>query len=239
VIHALPAEVVRLAGQAWAFRYRVEREASLRFLRIADRLQRMGAPDEVIAMAVQASADESHHAALCQHLAEVFGCGVDERAPLEVPEIAPVELDARGRTLYEVVAACCITETESAGVLTTLLDHAPLPEVKQVLRALARDEVQHARLGWATLAFAREHGDVTFLAPLIPVMLSGTVPEALFASAVDPATESTALLCAGVLPHTLKRETFLDMLRDVVLPGLRELGVDPLPAEAWLAARSV
>jgi hypothetical protein len=35
--------------------------------------------------------------------------------------VAPPSLDVRSGALYEVVAACCITETESMSVLTLLL----------------------------------------------------------------------------------------------------------------------
>lgn len=236
--HALPADVARLGGEAWAFRYRVECEAALRFPRIAARLQALGAPANVVARAEQAGRDEERHAAHCKDLALQLGAAVEEHPLHQAQEIAPAGLDARQAALYEVVAACCITETESAGVLTTLLQREPLPEVKAVLHALARDEVQHARLGWAALAFGREQGDVAFLGPLIPMMLAGTVNDALFAPAQDPAQEAEALLAVGVLPHTLKRETFVPMLREVVLPGLRALGVDPRPAERWLAERS-
>ncbi len=138
--------------------------------------------------------------------------------------------------LYEVVAASCITETESLGTLTELLPSTE-GEVAQVLRQIARDEVRHAQLGWAHLARERETQDVGFLARAVPLMLAGTVDATLWRAPEDPLDDAAELLTLGVLPHTTKREVFVRALREVVFPGLSHLGVDTGPARTWLATR--
>jgi hypothetical protein len=140
----------------------------------------------------------------------------------------------REKLLYEVVAACCITETESMSVLTTLLHSARGERMRAVLHEIARDEVTHSRLGWAHLA--HEHGqiDVRFLGSLVPVMLEGTVSDALFAAAAAPELEDPQLLQHGVLPHSTKRTIFVQTLMDVTFPGLETFGVDTGPARRWL-----
>ena len=146
--------------------------------------------------------------------------------PASIHEVSPSRLAERESLTYEVIAACCVTETESAGVLTTLLASEPDPPVREVLHAIARDEVDHSRLGWAHLAHARTVQKLDYMAELLPIILGGTVPDSLFQPAADDALESPLLLRAGILPHTQKRSVFVRMLREVVFPGLESQGLD-------------
>jgi len=230
-----PGRLCSLAASAWTFRCRVELEAEARFERLAGRMERLGDPAELVALARRASADERRHAVLCAGQAALLGETAALAPVSDLPEIAAA-LPLRERVLYEVVAACCISETESMGVLTTLLDAARAPGLRRTLRELASDEVRHARLGWAYLARAHAAGGVAFLGPLVPAMLGGSVAPDLFAPAGGD-REDDALLDLGVLPHHLQREVFERTLDDVILPGLERLGVDITPARRWLAGR--
>ena len=211
----------------------VEREAEVRFARLADRLARLGVAQSLVELARRASLDERRHAALCARMAARHGEVVEERGPPRPAEIAPPHLTARQRVLYEVVAACCVTETESMGVLTELLARARDVELRRVLRELAADEVRHSRLGWALLAAEHARGGTAFLGPLVPAMLEGSIDADLFRPA-SRNRDDEALLEHGVLPHLLKREVFTRVLEEVVFPGLERFGVDPAPAKAWL-----
>jgi len=224
----------RAAGEAWAFRTRVEREAAQRFARLAGVIAAFDPGSPLPPLLREAADDEQRHAALCAKLAAVHGRPAPESA--DETAIAPRSLDARAAALYEMVAACCITESESVATLTTLLASDVEPEVESVLREIARDEVAHARMGWAHLAREAALSDASFLGPLIPAMLSGTVDEGLFAA--GPAElEDPGLLRHGVLPHAQKRAIFVGTLEQVVFPGLAKFGIDDAPARAWLTAR--
>lgn len=231
-------ELRRKAGEAWAFRTRVEREAARRFARLAAAIAAFDADSPVPALLRQAVEDEHRHAALCADLSAVYGQPIGAAA--EDAAIAPRSLPPRAAVLYEVVASCCITETESVATLTTLLAEQVEPRVESVLREIARDEVVHGRIGWAHLAREASISDVSFLSPWIPAMLAGTVDEGLFAAAGED-RESRELLRHGVLPHSLKRSIFVGTLEGVVFPGLEKFGISSLPARQWLsnpAARS-
>jgi len=228
-------ELRRKAGEAWAFRTRVEREAARRFARLAAAVAAFDADSPVPALLRQAAEDEHRHAALCADLSAVYGQPVSAAA--EDAAIAPGSLGPRAAVLYEVVASCCITETESVATLTTLLAEQVEPRVERVLREIARDEVIHGRIGWAHLAREASISDVSFLSPWIPAMLAGTVDEGLFAAA-GADLESRELLRHGVLPHSLKRSIFVGTLEGVVFPGLEKFGISPRPARQWLEARS-
>lgn len=233
----LPDRLRRIVADAWAFRWKVELEAEIRFARLAERLSRIGALSTIVEMASRAASDERRHASICAELALEYGHqGIDEHAVM-APEIAPRRLSERQRVLYEVVAACCITETESASVLTTLVNSARSQRMLTQLRELLRDEVSHSRLGWAHLAQERAQGDVSFLSRLVPYMLEGTIAEGLFEQSPEE-LESPQLLEHGVLPHSSKRATFVATLSEVIFPGLERLGVDPGPGREWLSQES-
>ena len=225
-------ELRRKAGEAWAFRTRVEREAARRFARLAAAIAAFDPDSPVPALLRQAVEDEHRHAALCADLSAVYGQPIGAAA--EDAAIAPRSLAPRAAVLYEVVASCCITETESVATLTTLLAEQVEPRVESVLREIARDEVVHGRIGWAHLAREASISDVSFLSPWIPAMLAGTVDEGLFAAAGED-RESRELLRHGVLPHSLKRSIFVGTLEGVVFPGLEKFGISSLPARQWLS----
>jgi len=228
--------VRRVAAEAWLFRWGVEVDAGLRFERLAERLAAIGAARSIVALARRSARDERRHAEICARLAEGLGASVPTDRPAAPREIVPTGLLARGQVLYEVVAACCITETESMSVLTTLLAAVKSRRMRAVLRRLASDEVRHSRLGWAHLASEHAAGVTSFLGPLVPAMLQGSAAPDLF-EAVSPAKEDAALLEYGVVPHGIKREVFARTLEDVVFPGLQRFGVDTGPGRAWLASR--
>ena len=222
------------AAEAWAFRARVEQEAALRFDRLAAVVAGFDPVSPVPAMMRRAADDERRHTELCARLAASLGQPVVLDPEESLPSIAPRSLDERQAALYEVVAACCVTETESMATLTTLMAADPDPEVREVLHSISKDEVVHSRMGWAHLSRESTAVDVSFLAPLIPGMLAGTIDESLFA-APPPEEDPEGLLRLGVLPLEKKREVFLGTLEQVVFPGLEKFGVDPEPGRRWLA----
>jgi hypothetical protein len=229
-------ETLRLqAAEAWVFRWKVELEAELRFGRLARRLAEQSAVPAVIKLAEKASLDEHRHAAYCADLAQSYGAQLTAASSF-APEIAPALLENRDKVLYEVVAACCITETESVSVLTTLVNAAGGRTMRRILRELLRDEVGHSRLGWAHLADESRRRSVGFLGRFVPYMLEGSVVEGLF-DAPNPERESPELLAHGILPHSAKRAVFTQTLTEVVFPGLERFGVDTAPARDWLAEK--
>jgi len=222
-----------LAASAWAFRWKVELEAEVRFARLADRLESQAAAP-LAPLARRAALDERRHAERCAELAAAWGTAVS--GPVAPPpEVAPAGLEPEEATCYELVAACCVAETGSVAVLTSLLRSARDSRLRAVLHELAVDEVDHARLGWAALATAHRRGSTAFLGPLLPAMLEGSVDDDFFLPA-DPAREDPRLLEAGVQPHTARRHLFVETLNGVIFPGLEGAGVDTEAGRAWLAA---
>jgi len=223
-----------LVAGVWAFRARSEREAASRFERLAAQLDAEDAAPVVVAMAKRAAHDEVRHVAICEELAARYGHrgAVEEAAP--AGEIGPRRDGARERLLYEVVAFCAVTESVNAALMAVSHERATDPAVRAAVREILRDEVTHARLGWAHLSAERARGGGAGLAQGLSAMLAGTVRDELFAptdgEAVDP-----RLAGHGELPRAVRVEVFVQTLEAVVFPRLEAHGVDASAGRAWLA----
>jgi hypothetical protein len=231
----LPAPLRTLVARSWSFRAGVEADAEVQFHRLAQGLEAHGAPARLVQVAREAAADEARHRGLCEALARAYGAAPEPPASPPGP-LAPAALGGREALAYAVVAHCCVAETESVATLTLLVPRAGSPEVKQALQAIARDEVHHAQLGWAALAWLRHLQPLGFLEAWLPAMLgpgAGPLFEPPTSGSEDP-----RLVLHGVLPALEKQEVFLEALEGVVLPGLERLGVSGASARAWVAERA-
>ena len=213
---------------AWVRRCALEAQAQSRFERLAQQLE--GLSPDLAERAVGAAQDEALHATLCADLARQYGAPRPDAAKQLAPPIAPRALGASQALAYEMVATCCVAETQSMTLLTELLPQAATPQMKRALREIARDEVGHSQLGWAFLAFAK--ADLAFLGPLLPSMLAGSVDADFFSGAGAPDDERG--LGHGLLPPRRRRALFLSTARELILPGLSQVGVDVGPAAAWV-----
>jgi hypothetical protein len=215
-----------VAARAWAFRYKVEVEAALRFDALASKLSGFDPSSPVIAMLRDAAEDERRHVELCRALA-----AKPLTTPAALTPIAPDGASPRDGVLYEMMAACCIAETESVATLTALLEHPMRDDIGKVVREIAGDEVRHAKMGWAHLAREAASRQVGFAGAWLPAMLQGSVAEGFDAQGGDE------LYAWGVLPPAHKRALFDATLKDVVVPGLAHFGVDTAPALEWMRRR--
>ena len=115
-------------------------------------------------------------------------------------------------------------------------DRARVPEARAALRSILRDEVRHARIGWAHLGSEPERNTGLSMAELslaIPRMLAGAVRQELFSPGPDP-RDAEALASHGELSECVRLEILESSLRDVIGPGLACAGVDTGPMWAWV-----
>jgi len=195
-------------------------------------MQSAGAPASLVELAARASKDEIRHAA---HCADILRARQAEVPPPETRLLvyAPGGLTAEQSLTYEVVAQSCISETESMATLVTLLDAARDEHLRTVLHELARDEVQHARLGWAYLGWVQNRLDLSFLSSWLPGMAAGTAgPDMFEPGPVE--VEDEILLRSGVVPRSQRRRVYLETLESVVIPGFAEFRVNTEPLRKWM-----
>ena len=225
------------AAALWAFRAQAELQAQGRFHRLAIELAEMGADDVVVELAGKAAVDEARHHALCTALSRGFGGRTVLAAAPEVPRLRSRIECPSGRLLHEVVAMSCVTETLSTALLVEMRARATDSDVRDVVHEVLRDEVDHARLGWAHLAWAHARGEVGWLSTHVPAMLAATVREEIFEAGDPPSPTPDALVGLGGLDRRTRRDIFVATMRGVVLPGLRRFDVDTRLAEEWLEER--
>ena len=231
-------EIIRArVASTWAFRTRAEIEAAARFARIATELSEVGATPVVIRGAEGASADEQRHRDLCAKLAAQWG---EPNALSHVPpreRIGRSEMDQRDRLLWELVAVCCISETMNVALMTRCLEVVKDDEIRSTLHELLKDEVRHARLGWAHLAAERAAGRGQFLGDVLPLLLEASVePGFLEGTLATPWTD--ALYHYGELPWAELVQIYRDTLHLVVFPGLDAAGIETSKGRAWLEEHS-
>jgi hypothetical protein len=227
-------EIIRArVASTWAFRTRAEIEATARFARMASELSQVGATPVVIRGAESASADEQRHRDLCAKLAAKWG---EPNALSHVPpreRIGRSEMDQRDRLLWELVAVCCISETMNVALMTRCMEVVKDEEIRSTLHELLKDEVRHARLGWAHLAAERAAGRGQFLGDVLPLMLEASIePGFLEGTLAVPWTDE--LYHYGELPWAELVQIYRDTLNLVVFPGLQAVGLDTTKGRVWL-----
>src|SRR5690606_15690674 len=231
---ALSVDARARAAQIWRTRQRFELLAAARFASLAARLAAAGAPGAVVALATRAVEDEKRHAQRCAELASHFGgpCPTALALP-HAPRLGP-KATPKVTLLYELVAMSWITETLSTTLLGALVEHAEESTARTVMREILRDEVRHARIGWAYLSQVVPDGAHGLVAAYLPAMIAATVSEELFDERDEP-PEVQTLIGVGQLPRAMRRNLFVATLGEVVFPGLARFGIDPSAGERWLS----
>jgi hypothetical protein len=224
------------AARAWSMRCEIEHHAQRRFARLSQDVMRLDAASPLVALLGDASQEEARHARLCGELAQHLGA-TPTVAPAVTPRVAPAELSPRDALLYELVAACCVAETESMATLTLLLSKMTPGRFRDAVHTITRDEVQHAQAGWAHLAREAVRRDLSWLSVHLVPMLDVPAVHEIFAPPPDAQADSEELFQFGVVPHSMKRVLLMSAIDQLVLPGLSQSGIDAAPLRAWLMKR--
>jgi hypothetical protein len=136
--HAQTAAGAWLAHAAW-----LEAASVHAFLHLADELDRHAAPRALVQLALAAAKDEVRHTTMMTHLAKRYGA---EPPPANVVLPGTRSLEA---IAIENAAEGCVRETWGAVIAQWQAHASPDREVRDVFRAIAKDEARHAALAWA------------------------------------------------------------------------------------------
>lgn len=207
----------------WIDRARGELTTALTFEYMLDDLSLEGVPGELLALARTAIADEHRHVDWCLRWARL----VDAERPAE-PELSgtrPLELagaSAHDNRLLRTVFGCCFSETVAIHVLRRSHELITLPSVRRLNHEHMKEEVGHARLGWALVAWpGLSSRDRSMLAAYAPEMLR--LVRTVWLSKHRP--PDSRLHELGYLSSAIVGPACDEAIDDVVLPGLeRALG---------------
>ncbi len=124
------------------------------FARFTLQLLAFGAPAELVALAAEATADETRHARQCFELASRYAGRDLGPAPLDVD--GALEHSDLAAVVELVVEEGCVGETAAALEASWAAEAATDPLVRDVLTGIAADEERHAALAFRFVAWTIE-----------------------------------------------------------------------------------
>ena len=176
------------------------------FRRLARELRAAGAPDRLVSAAKKAMRDEIRHARAMGHLARRFGARVP---PVVIEHIGLRTLEA---IAVENAVEACVGETFGAAVAAWQAANARDVEVRTTLETIAREELDHAALGWAVAAWIDRRLDVAARARVFAARHAAV---AALAARSAAGVDASCVATAGV-PGPTDASRLLHSLREVL-----------------------
>lgn len=203
----------------WVDRAEGELTTALSFEFMLADLAAEGAPEALLSLARRAIADEHLHADWClRWAARVQPDGAVPRARLGGTRPLGFQgANEHGNRILRTVFGCCFSETIAVHVLRAAQQSITVDAVRRLNHQHLKEEIHHARLGWALLSWpglsARDHD---LIASFTNEMAS--LSRTLWTSTPRPA--DAALEALGFLSTPRVTQACDEALRDVILPGL-------------------
>lgn len=167
-------------------------------------------------------ADECRHVDLCRTLAGDDTSVVSLAAPADW---------SRAALIGRAVSFCCITETLNTTLLHASVEVAEDTASAEALRSILKDEVAHARLGWAIVKSCAK-AELESVGASLYRLLRETVSYGTLAADTD---EARARVASGEPLPSTRRDVIASTVEQVVLPGLAQCGVEVSQGHSWLA----
>lgn len=215
----LDADQRARVGAYWWRRAEGELTSWVGFQHVLADLRNEGSPAAVVELAERAVTDEYQHAVFCSEWAARFGHPVGELRPRSERAATFVgATDAENRLLR--ITLCCFTETVGCFILQHVRPVVTDSDLRHLNRRHLADELQHSRVGWGHLA-SLDEARKTFLRGRIPGLL-----RLLPGICCDgPEEDYEDLIPFGYFTPRLLRAAQDEALREVILPGLRHMGL--------------
>ena len=231
----VPAETRRLVGAIWAERARTELGAGSGFSQVLVGLYRIGAAPEVLLLASSAARQEIEHAIGCRQLAELYlGAPVRMPRPRQVAVPAHPPATSVLRATLHLVGLSCINEALAVDFVARNLDCSDYEPVREANSTHLRDEIGHARIGWAHLGSGvLDDRERSCLADWMPRLITANAKAWLNRLGVLPERGLPGHGYASVADH---RAGALTTLREVVVAGLAHVGIDATAADRAVRA---
>lgn len=209
----------------WLDRARGELTTALTFEFMRDDLELEGVPDAIVALARQALADEHRHVDWCLRWAKLVD--PEHAAEPELSGTRPLELDgasAHDNRLLRTIFGCCFSETVALHVLRRSHAAIRVPSVRRLNHEHQKEEVGHARLGWALATWPG-------LSPRDRQMIASYVPELTrlvrMVWQATPRPPDDALHALGYLSSAIIDPACDEALKEVIMPGLAHASIPP------------
>lgn len=231
-IDALDGPARERIGREWLRRAEVELSAATLSAMLARGLLLDHATPEVLELAARAVSDEVRHSRICQAVAERY-----LGHPVEAPRSRPIEEATFGdcpprlNRLLALVLHSCVNETLATICLREGMRVAVSPTARFATQQLLRDDLNHARIGWAHLASRHvDPSEKEHVGRALPTLLR--LGRDVWLS--EPRADfDDAAHC--VLGNRRFRGLMRTALAELVLPGFDHVGVDTREGRNWFA----
>jgi len=214
-------------GKVWRTRAEAEYMTVSTLGILAFDLAATSAPADILSHYHRQAIDEIRHAELCLRMANIY---TGER-PVPTPVMSNLpnvpERPRLQQAAANVLLISCVAETYGLTILSEVRKHATDKTTAAVLTAIYGDELLHSRVGWAYLRYAIRVGGQAVID-----VLSETVAWAVehIAGEVERPRPNEpipdVLRRHGIMLPAEERVVYSEFVRDVLAPGLIELGVD-------------
>ncbi len=223
-----------LVAATCARRAELELHGAAAFTVITQDLIDLRADARILELSARAVAEEVAHSNAYLELARTYGAPprVLRASPIETPRYAGVTPD--GERMLRVVAMCSINETMACSFLELCLAGAKVAAARDAIRGVLEDEIRHARIGWAYLG-SRDAGDDArrIVSKWLPLLLRTQWVSWREQIATLPDLDAPEHGCPS--GAAIERASLASM-RELVLPGFEQAGVDVGEALRWLDA---
>lgn len=218
-------EPLRLAiAGHWRHRASAELGVAVAFAALLPRLRDIGAADAVVALAEKAIDDERRHGELCVRLAARYlGVDVDVPGPRDgaLPDFGTG--DEPTEVALVCLGMCCVNESIASEWIRSCWEAATTPTARVANRHHLRDEIDHARLGWA-------HLGSDAISASVRRALRAWAPRVVAVNRAEWMKPDEHLPPEGIPAHghlsaAENGEVIDAAVRDVVLPGLARVGL--------------
>ncbi len=219
-------------GRIWLSQAATEARVARSFTLIHASLRELGADAGLVSVSERAIDDEHRHTALCRTMAERY-VGAEVVATPELPFAPPKHTAARSdreRRILWIVGQCAFNETFASAYLSLCNDRAELALARAAMRELLSDEIDHARIGWAFLSTLGPDDKALVQDWLEPIAVTN-----LREWRAVRLAEDERLARHGVPPAGAVEEALMTAVKDLIVPGIAHVGLDPRPLERWVA----
>jgi hypothetical protein len=228
---SLDPSLARALTQIWWMQAATELRVATSFAVVHEALDTLGAEPSLVTLAARAVDDEHRHRALCLTLAERYAGRALEPPPAlppQRPAHALASSEDERRVLF-VIGQCALNETFASAYLTTAHRGATSPLARAALNELLRDEIDHARLGWAYLSTLSAQRRASISDWLLPLTVAN-----LREWRTSAASHTEAHEAHGVPRAEAVRAALDEVVREVLVPGFARAGLDVRGLERWI-----
>ncbi len=233
-IESLDRERREELGRIWAERARSELGAGSGFAQVLVGLYGVGANPEVIQLCAEAASQEVAHAESCRALAERYlGATVAMPRPKRVSMPQHRGSDDSLRAHLHVIGLSCVNETVAADFVARCLDESEVDVLHEASSRHLRDEIGHARVGWAHLGSgAIDAADRARLEVHLPRVVVANVSIWRLRLALLPERAPSG---HGYPPREVLWKSAVTAFEQLVIAGLAEAGFDATRSRRALA----